>query len=172
MHPLNSRTSNAVAVKSWTFIGCSLKKYLYGIRLINRHAGRNASCIYNRESAVVTNSVDVFSYSRSRISPPFFTSDLRKKFQRYNNTLFCDSVMFLFFYVSSLVTVFWQNTCARIRSADPSDTPDATSHIPCYLYRYVSLFMIFIHLFGAALDCACSISPSRGKSSIQSVSLK
>jgi len=52
MHPLNSRTTNTVAeVKNRTFIGRSLKKYLYGIRLINWRAEnyRAKNELYNRE---------------------------------------------------------------------------------------------------------------------------
>jgi len=99
MHPLNSRTTNTVAaVKNWTFIGRSLKKYLYGIRLINWRAESYwTKCeLYTIERARWWRiAFDIFSYSRSRISP-VFSSDLQKKFQRYNNTLYCDSVLFLF----------------------------------------------------------------------------
>lgn len=101
MCPLNSRTTNTVAVvKNWTFIGRSLKKYLYGIHLINwRAESYRAKCelhIRWREHGGWRIALTYFPTAELAFLP-FFSSDLRKKFQRYNNTLYCDSVLFLFF---------------------------------------------------------------------------
>lgn len=139
MHPLNSRTTNTVTeVKNWTFIGRSLKKYLYGIRLINWRA-KNYRAKY-KERTMVTNSVDIFSY-QSHISLFFGFTNKVSKIQRHF-ILWFRAVSF--FYVSSLVTVFLQNTCAHIRSGDPSDTNDTTSRTSCYLYMYVYLWSFYI----------------------------
>jgi len=173
MHPLNSRTTNTVAaVKNWTFIGRSLKKYLYGIRLINWRAESYwTKCeLYTIERARWWRiAFDIFSYSRSRISP-VFSSDLQKKFQRYNNTLYCDSVPFLFLRLVPRDGLLTKHTRTNSLGQSLGYPRRDLSHP--FLSLYVCLFMIFIHLIGAALDCACSISLSRGKFSIQRVSLK
>jgi len=146
MHPLNSRTTDtAAAVKNWTFIGRSLKKYLYGIRLIN---WRGESYWAKFELCTMERArwwrIALTYFPTAEVAfLPFFSSDLQKKFQRYNNTLYCDSVLFLFFTSRPSWRSF-DKTRAQIRSADPSDTPDATSRIPCYLYMYVYLWSLYI----------------------------
>lgn len=132
------------AVKNWTFIGRSLKKYLYGIRLINwRAESYRAKCeLHTIERTVVTNSVDIFSYSRSHISPIFFFGFTKKvsKIQQHFILWF----RAVSFYKSRLSWGSFDKTHAY-KFAQPIPRKHPTRPL---LSLYVSLFMIFIHLFG------------------------
>jgi len=164
MRPLNSRTTNTVAaVKNWTFIGRSLKKYLYGIHLINwRAESYRAKCelyIRWREHGGWRIALTYFPTAKVAFLPFFFFGFTKKvsKIQQHF-ILWFRAVSFFLRLVSrdswdGLLTKHTRkNWLGRYLGYSRRD------HSHPLLSLYVCLFMIFIYLFSEAdLDCACSV---------------